>query len=154
MVPVTSFKQIRVRGGYSVLEQPADNGAATWRRAALLVTSLFFMWGLSYGLLDVLNISGLRSALRSIKDLESLRRKYASVGDKEGLRLVRETAINGKNAAIETAERTRIDQGTRQINAEIAQWFTIWLQTPEVFETWVDLRQRAQEFIDKFGQIK
>jgi len=36
-------------------EQPADGAAAAWRRAALLVTSLFFMWGLSYGLLDVLN---------------------------------------------------------------------------------------------------
>jgi FHS family L-fucose permease-like MFS transporter len=38
-----------------MLEQPTAAGAATWRRAALLVTSLFFMWGLSYGLLDVLN---------------------------------------------------------------------------------------------------
>ncbi|MDC6134676.1 MFS transporter [Burkholderia gladioli] len=26
-----------------------------WRTAFILVTSLFFMWGLSYGLLDVLN---------------------------------------------------------------------------------------------------
>ncbi|MFM2288088.1 MAG: symporter permease [Pseudomonadota bacterium] len=37
------------------MNQTAVPAAATWRRAALLVTSLFFMWGLSYGLLDVLN---------------------------------------------------------------------------------------------------
>ncbi len=103
---------------------------------------------------NVLNISGLKGALRSIRDLESLRRKYANQDDREGLRLVRETGINGKLMAAETAERVRIDEVTRQINAEIVQWFTIWLQTPEVFDTWVDLRQRSQDFVDKFGNIR
>lgn len=103
---------------------------------------------------DVLNINGLRSALRSIRNLESLRRKYAVDNDKEGVRLVRETALKGKVTATETAERERIDVVTRHINAEIAEWLTIWLQTPDVFDTWVDLRQRSQDFVDKFGQLK
>lgn len=103
---------------------------------------------------DVLNISGLRSALRSIRNLESLRKKYLRDNDKEGIRLVRETALKGKTLAAETAERERIDAVTRQINAEIAQWFTIWLQTPEIFDNWVDLRQRSREFIDKFEVIE
>ena len=103
---------------------------------------------------DVLNIGGLRSALRSIRNLESLRRKYAGDGDKDGVRLVRETALKGKLAAAETAERERIDAVTRQINAEIAQWFTVWLQTPEVFDEWVNLRQRSQDFIENFGQLE
>ncbi len=102
----------------------------------------------------VLDIGGLLSALRSIRDLESLRRKYASDNDKEGMRLVRDTGIKGKLAATETAGRTRIDPVTRQINAEIAQWFTIWLQTPEVFDNWVDLRQRSKDFQDKFGRVR
>ena len=100
---------------------------------------------------DILDISGLQSALRSIKNLESLRRKYAGDNDKEGVRLVRKTSLKGKLLAAETAERMQVDAATRQINAEIAQWFTIWLQTPEVFETWVDLRQRSPEFIERFG---
>src|SRR5687768_18534124 len=33
----------------------APAGAGGYRLAFILVTSLFFMWGLSYGLLDVLN---------------------------------------------------------------------------------------------------
>ena len=103
---------------------------------------------------DVLNIGGLRSALRSIRNLESLRQEYVRKGDKEGVRLVRETALNGKFASEETAERPRVNAVTRQINAEIAQWFTIWLQTPEVFDTWVDLRRRSPDFIDKFGQLR
>lgn len=103
---------------------------------------------------DILDIGGLQSALRSIKNLESLRRKYAGDNDKEGVRLVRETALKGKLAAAETADRIQIVAATRQINAEIAQWFTIWLQTPEIFETWVDLRQRSPEFIERFGSTR
>lgn len=102
---------------------------------------------------NVLDISGLRSALFSIRNLESLRQKYARDNDKEGLRLVRETALEGKRNAAETAERTQIDAVTRQINAEIVSWFTIWLQTPDVFDNWIDLRQRTREFMDMFGHI-
>ena len=103
---------------------------------------------------NVLDISGLRSALSSIRSLESLRRKYNADVDKEGARLTRETALKAKQQAAETAERLRVDAVTRHINAEIADWFTVWLQTPEVFDTWVDLRQRSRDFIDRFGQIK
>lgn len=103
---------------------------------------------------NVLDISGLHSALFSIRNLESLRQKYARDNDKEGSRIVRETALEGKRNAGETAERSQIDVVTRQTNAEIASWFTIWLQTPDVFDNWVDLRQRSREFMDKFGPFK
>lgn len=103
---------------------------------------------------NVLDISGLKSALTSLRNLESLRTKYRKDDDKEGVRLVREAALTAKQQAAETAERTRVDAITRQINAEIAEWFRVWLQTPELFESWVDLRQHSQDFIDKFGQEK
>ncbi|MFM9902968.1 MAG: hypothetical protein ACKVQJ_00175 [Pyrinomonadaceae bacterium] len=103
---------------------------------------------------NVLDVSDFTTALRSIRNLESLRRKYTADGDKEGVRLVRETALRGKQQAAETAERTRVDTATREINAEIAEWFTIWLQTPAVFDTWVDLRQNTRDFIEKFGAQK
>ena len=100
---------------------------------------------------NVLDVRDFKSALTSLRNLESLRSKYKSDNDKEGLRHVRETAIRGKEQALETAERVRVDEATRQINAEIAEWFTVWLQTPEVFDNWVDLRQRSPAYINKFG---
>ncbi len=103
---------------------------------------------------NVLDVSDFKSALTSLRNLDSLRRKYKSEGDKEGLRHVRDTALSGKQQALETAERTRIDDATRQTNAEIAEWFTVWLQTPEIFDSWVDLRRRSAQFVEKFGQIK
>lgn len=93
----------------------------------------------------------LRTAAASIKNLENLRRKYKSENDKEGLRLVRETALRQKQAAIERAEKKDRDAAAQDINNEIAQWFTIWMQTPEVFEDWVELRRRSTDFMEKFG---
>ena len=100
-----------------------------------------------------LEIRDLSGAARTIKKLENLRRKYASDNDKDGLRLVRQKGIQLKNAAIDTERKKNADAVTRQVGEEIAQWFTIWLQTPEVFESWVALRQNTPEFIEKFGRI-
>jgi hypothetical protein len=103
---------------------------------------------------NILKIDDLRSTAASIRNLENLRRKYKDENDKEGIRLVCETAIRGKREATEIAERKNVDAVTQCVNAEIAQWITIWLQTPEVFESWVELRQRSPEFIDKFGHLR
>ena len=103
---------------------------------------------------NVLDITGLRSALTSIKNLENLRRKYKANDDREGLRLVREVAIAAKQQAAETAERPRVDDNSRRVNAEIAEWFRVWLQTPDVFEDWVELRRRSPDFVEKFGKAE
>lgn len=99
----------------------------------------------------VSDISDLAGARRSIKALENLRQNYLRKNDREGLRLVRETAIDAKNTARETASRKLVDPAVRLINEEIVQWLTIWLETPESFETWVELRQKSPDFRAKFG---
>src|SRR5258706_4905854 len=86
---------------------------------------------------NLLKIGDLKSSLASIRSLENLRRKYKSENDKEGLRLVRETALRGKHTAVEMS-KIKTNPVHRQIGAEIAQWFTSWFQTPEVFESLSD----------------
>jgi hypothetical protein len=100
---------------------------------------------------NIISIDDLKSVAASIRNLENLRQKYVRENDKAGLRLVRETALNAKQSAAEKSEKKNLDAGARQINAEIVQWFSIWLQTPEVFESWVALRKRSPDFIEKFG---
>ena len=102
---------------------------------------------------NVLKLDDLKTAAASIRNLENLRRKYNDENNKEGLRLVRETALRAKSIALQMTEGKSRDTISHQINAEIAQWFTIWIQTPEVFESWVGLRQAAPEFIKKFGTM-
>lgn len=102
---------------------------------------------------NIVKIDDLKSTAASIRNLENLRLKYAKANDREGLRLVRETALRGKQIAAATVEKKNLDAVTQHISAEIAHWFTVWLQTPEVFESWVALRQRSPDFAEKFGYI-
>jgi hypothetical protein len=104
--------------------------------------------------LDLGDIRDLKGAVGTIRRLENLRRKYLAENDRNGLRLVREKGLQLKLSALEIVKRRSVDAITGQINREIAEWFTIWLQTPEVFETWIALRQNSPEFIEKFGKIR
>ncbi len=100
---------------------------------------------------NVLNISNLDTTLASIKRLENLRRKFLSENDKEGMRLVRETGQQGRKEALELADSNRLEAAGRLKNAEIAEWLTLWMQSPEMFETWVALRQASADFKNKFS---
>lgn len=100
-----------------------------------------------------LEFNDLKATLASIKRLENLRIKLVTENDRLGLRAIRDAVIRRKDAAKGVAASSRTDTIMRHVNDEIAEWLRIWLQTPEVFENWVTLRQRSQQFKDKFGHI-
>ena len=99
---------------------------------------------------NVLNITDFDAALASIKRLENLRRKFLAEGDSEGLRLIREKGRQGRKDALELAESKKLETVDRLKNAEIAEWLTLWMQSPEMFETWVTLRRSSADFKHKF----
>ena len=101
---------------------------------------------------NILKFSDFRQTIVSIRQLENLRRKFATEDDKEGLRLVRETGVKGKERARMISQNKKVDNKKRAEKAEIAEWFTVWLQNPEVFESWVMLRQSSKDFKEKFAQ--
>ena len=103
---------------------------------------------------NILQLSDLRDALGTIRSLENLRRKYASERDKEGLRILRETALRGKRLVNEIIQRPSSEGLNRQVNIEISEWFSIWLQTPAFFADWVELRQLSPDFVSRFGHIR
>ena len=49
------------------------------------------------------------------------------------------------------AKNQKVARNKRLEKAEIAEWFTLWLQSPEVFENWVKLRQKSKDFAEKFA---
>ena len=100
---------------------------------------------------NVLNLTDLDTVLASIKRLENLRRKFLSENDKKGLRLVRETGQQGRKEALELADSKKLNDFDRLKNAEIAEWLTLWMQSPEIFETWVALRRASADFKNKFS---
>jgi len=100
---------------------------------------------------NIINLTDLAAAASSLKRLENLRKKYAGDGDKQGLRLVRECGISARSDALERAEKSIADPARRAMYSEIAEWFTLWLQSPEMFEAWVELRRSSRDFQDRFG---
>ncbi|HMS40504.1 MAG TPA: hypothetical protein PKE69_09780 [Pyrinomonadaceae bacterium] len=100
---------------------------------------------------NILKFSNFKETLISIRRLENLRKKFAAENDKEGLRLVRETVLKGKQHAQMIAGNAKIDAKKRAEKSEIAEWFTLWLGSPEIFESWISLRQNSKDFKEKFG---
>lgn len=89
---------------------------------------------------NILKTGSFRQTLASVRSLDNLRKKFLTEGDKNGIRLIRERVIEAKKKLTTTPMET-----------EIAEWLTVWLQTPDAFETWVSLRQRSADFRSKFG---
>jgi len=102
---------------------------------------------------NILRLDGLAEAASSIRRLENLRRKYAVDQNKEGARLVREKGREGRAEALERANDVRTADANRLIYAEIAEWLTLWMQSPEMFETWIDLRLSSADFKTKFPDV-
>jgi hypothetical protein len=102
---------------------------------------------------DALNFEDLGSALASIEKLEVLRTRLLRDKDRHGLRSLREAAIRCKDQADAKSGSSPLDAMAGLIQSEIAEWLRVWLQTPEVFTRWVELRQRSRDFKEKFGNI-
>ena len=101
---------------------------------------------------NILNIRDLPQAAASLSRLENLRRKYTAEHDTEGLRLVREKGRDGRARALERANDKKRTAEDRTRYAEIAEWLTLWMQSPEMFEAWIDLRLASAEFKRKFPE--
>lgn len=102
---------------------------------------------------DGLIFEDLRSALASIEKLEGMRTRLLRDKDRHGLRSLREAAIRYKDQAEAKSRSSESDAMTSLTQGEIAEWLRVWLQTPEVFKGWVELRQRSRDFKGKFGNI-
>ena len=149
---------VRDRFGEGAIESPmiiarllADEGAEL-RHAEILELDVQRRLESPYDAMfrNILKFSDFKETMISIRRLENLRRKFASENDKEGLRLLREIAIKGKNRAQMIANNQKVEEKNRAEKAEIADWFTLWMQSPEIFENWVELRQNSQDFKEKF----
>ncbi len=99
----------------------------------------------------VLRFDTLDSAEASLRQIDQLYRKFRRLGDRRGLRYAREVALKGKRRAAQLAHRSNIDPHKRAEKAEIAHWFTIWLETPDLFAEWLELRKAAPDFKRQFA---
>lgn len=144
-----------VESPMSIARQLADEGAEL-RHAEILELDVERRTESKYGAMfrNILKFSDFKQTVISLRQLENLRKKFAAENDREGLRLVRETALRGKRRAQMISKNPKVDIKKREEKKEIAEWFTIWLQNPQVFENWIVLRQKSEDFKERFEPEK
>ena len=96
----------------------------------------------------------LHEAESLIKKLEQTRQSSGRNENKVNVQRLREIAIDVRQTAETLANDSTLTQRQRDEQAEIAQWLAVWLQTPNLFDDWLDLRRRSPDFRNKFSMEK
>ncbi len=101
---------------------------------------------------DLLHFSTLDEAEMCIVRLDELLRKFLLEGEKAAAERAREVARLGKRRAEMIARNHKVDSQKRAEKEEIGRWFTIWLETPDAFFDWLEVRKQSAEFVKQFPQ--
>ena len=100
---------------------------------------------------DLLHFSNLDEAEMCLIRLDELLRKFVVEGENPAAERVREVARLGRRRAEMIAHNHKVEEEKRSEKAEIAQWFAIWLDTPDAFFDWLEVRKKSPEFQSKFS---
>lgn len=100
---------------------------------------------------DLLHFSTLEDAEICLIRLDELLRKFEVEGEHAAAERVREVGRLGRRRAAMIAKNPKVDARKRAEKQEIAEWFTLWLQTPDIFFNWLELRKQSPEFQQRFG---
>ena len=103
---------------------------------------------------NLLQFHDFESAEDSLRKLDEIYREYREASDRTGTGLVRSLLQKGKLRAGSLAANPRVSPDKRAEKREIATWFRIWLETPELFFDWLELRKASEEFCRLFGDMK
>ena len=102
---------------------------------------------------DLLHFKTLEDAEVSLTRLDELMRKFRAHGEKAAVERVLDVARLGKRRAEMISRNRKVDAHKRAEKEEIANWFRIWLETPDPFFDWLDLRKQSPEFQKKFPHL-
>jgi hypothetical protein len=103
---------------------------------------------------DLLHFKTLQDAEVSLMRLDELMRRFRAHGEKAAVERVLEVARLGKRRAEMIARNHKVEPHKRAEKDEIASWFRIWLETPDAFFDWLDVRKRSAEFRATFPEAE
>jgi hypothetical protein len=101
---------------------------------------------------DLLHFSTLEEAEMCLIRLDELLRKFLTEGERAPAERVREVARLGRRRAEMIARNRKVDARKRQSKEEVAHWFAVWLETPDIFFDWLEVRKQSPEFRERFPQ--
>ncbi len=103
---------------------------------------------------DLLHFKTLGDAEVSLMRLDELLRRFKAHGEKAAAERVMEIARLGKRRAEMIARNHKVEAHKRAEKEEIASWFRIWLENPDAFFDWLDVRKQAPDFRQKFPKLE
>jgi len=99
---------------------------------------------------DLLHFSTLDEAEMCLVRLDELLRKFILEADSQAAERVREVARLGRRRAEMISRNHKVDANKRAEKEEIAHWFGIWLETPDAFFDWLEVRKQSPDFQKRF----
>ena len=99
---------------------------------------------------DLLHFSSFTEAEMCLVRLDELLRKFTSEGERQAAERVREVARLGRRRAEMISRNHKVEAENRAQKEEVAHWFGIWLETPDAFFDWLEVRKQSPDFQKKF----
>ncbi|HEY2548592.1 MAG TPA: hypothetical protein VGI46_21135 [Candidatus Acidoferrum sp.] len=103
---------------------------------------------------DLLHFKTLEDAEVSIMRLDELMRKFQAHGEHAAVERVLGVARLGKRRAEMISRNHKVEAHKREEKVEIANWFRIWLETPDAFFDWLDVRKQSPDFRARFPEAE
>ena len=103
---------------------------------------------------DLLHFKTLEDAEVSIMRLDELTHKFQTQGEHAAVERVLNVARLGKRRAEMISRNHKVEPHKREEKVEIASWFRIWLETPDAFFDWLDVRKQSPDFKSRFPQAE
>jgi len=152
-------QSVRDRFGEGAVDSPAaiarllaDEGAVLRHPEVIDCDADWRERSLSDSLPAAVNFDGLSEAAASIKTLDELRQELEAASLEMNLTRLREAVQGVKRDRLMVARSRVVMERTRLEADEIAEWLSVWLNSPDLFSDWLELRQRSPDFIERFGQ--
>jgi len=101
---------------------------------------------------DLLHFSTLEEAEMCLVRLDELLRKFLLENERHAAERVREVARLGRRRAEMIARNHKVDGKKRAEKQEVAQWFGVWLEAPDTFFDWLEVRKQSHDFQSKFPE--
>jgi hypothetical protein len=102
---------------------------------------------------DLLHFKTPSDAEVSLMRLDELLRRFKSHGEKAAAERVMEIARLGKRRAEMISRNHKVEAQKRLEKEEIANWFRIWLENPDAFFEWLEVRKQTPDFREKFPKV-
>ena len=99
----------------------------------------------------VINFDGLKEAAVAIKELDRVRKDLEAESRQLDLARLLEAVQGIRRDRLLVARSKVVKEEVRREANEIAEWLSVWLNSPDIFADWLDLRLRSPEFRRRFS---